>query len=217
MQRQGRNCQETIVQAWGRVLVPRQAIYITTSLSCFTDTETPTRWEQLRVWYAPAHRLQTSWNQKVDDADSHLPHHKPISRMSLSRSRSLWTITVKLLTTLPRAGHSFEGISPLGPPLPGRAIKLFFSTSPKTLPLKFNSVSGYRGQMQLQYPVKRYMPKEEWLVSQLHSLSDRKGRIWISVVFSFLEIFSDFGGGKLESHNQKITRKSPNIWKSKNT
>ena len=28
---------------------------------------------------------------------------------------------------------SFEGIGPLWPPLPGKAIKLFFSTSPKTL------------------------------------------------------------------------------------
>ena len=45
--------------------------------------------------------------------------------------------------------HSFEDISPLYPtPLftfPGKAIKLFFSTSPKTLSLRFDSVSGYRG------------------------------------------------------------------------
>ena len=46
--------------------------------------------------------------------------------------------------------HSFEGISPLWPPLPGRAIKLFFSTSPKTLSPKINSVLGYRGRIQLQ-------------------------------------------------------------------
>ena len=31
----------------------------------------------------------------------------------------------------------FEGISPLCPPLPSRAVKLSFSTSPKTLSLKF--------------------------------------------------------------------------------
>ena len=50
--------------------------------------------------------------------------------------------------TLQVGTHSFEGISPLWPPLPGKAIKLFFSTSPKTLSLRNNSVSGYRGQIQ---------------------------------------------------------------------
>ena len=40
---------ETIVQPWGRVLVPPQGIRRTISLSCFADSETPTRWENLRV------------------------------------------------------------------------------------------------------------------------------------------------------------------------
>ena len=44
---------------------------------------------------------------------------------------------------------SFQGISPLWPPLPGKAIKLFFSTSPKLLSPRSNSLSGYRGQLQL--------------------------------------------------------------------
>ena len=47
MQRQGRGSQETIVQSWGRVLVPPQGIHILISLSCFAETETPTRWEKL--------------------------------------------------------------------------------------------------------------------------------------------------------------------------
>ena len=34
--------------------------------------------------------------------------------------------------------------------LPGKAIKLFFSTSHKTLSLRINSVSGYRGWIQLR-------------------------------------------------------------------
>ena len=38
----------------------------------------------------------------------------------------------------------FEGISPLWPPLPGRVIRLSFSTSPKTLSLRFDSVQVYR-------------------------------------------------------------------------
>ena len=34
---------------------------------------------------------------------------------------------------------SLEGLSSLWPPLPGKAMKLFFSTSPKTLSQRFNS------------------------------------------------------------------------------
>ena len=46
--------------------------------------------------------------------------------------------------------HSFESISPLWPPLPDKAIKLLFSTSPKTLSPRFNLVSGNRGHTWLQ-------------------------------------------------------------------
>ena len=75
---------ETIVQPSGRVLVPPQGIQTTISLSCFADTETLTRWEKLTVCCSQAHRPQTGWNQNVDDADSHLPPHQPIRRMSTS-------------------------------------------------------------------------------------------------------------------------------------
>ena len=105
--------------ALGRVLIPSQEIYITIYLSCFADTEIPTRWKKLTVCCPGAYRLQTGWNQKVDDADSHLLHHQPIRRMSTSWlhhqpirrmstrwSRPLWTITIKLLTTPSRAGHT---------------------------------------------------------------------------------------------------------------
>ena len=62
---------------------------------------------------------------------TYLTTNQPIRRMSTSWSH---LITIKLLTTLSKLGHmGFEGISPLWPPLPGKAIKLFFSTSPKTL------------------------------------------------------------------------------------
>ena len=48
----------------------------------------------------------------------------------------------------PRVGtHSSEGISLLCPPLPGKAIKLFFCTLPKTPSPRFNSVPVYRGQI----------------------------------------------------------------------
>ena len=51
-------------------------------------------------------------------------------------------LTIKFLTNPPGLGHSFEGISLLWSPLPDKAINLFLSTSPKTLSLRFNSVSG---------------------------------------------------------------------------
>ena len=169
--REGRGCRDkggtvkkkkkknTIVQPWGRGLVSPQGIHITISLSCFADTETSTRWEKLTACCPQAHRPQTGWNRKVDDADDRLPHHQPIRRMSRSWSRPLWTMTIKLLTTyhLQVGTHSFEGISLLWPLLPGKAIKLFFSTSPQTLSPRFNSVSGYRGHIRLQrHPFRLY-------------------------------------------------------------
>ena len=57
------------------------------------------------VCYTEAHRTQSCWNQQVDDADSHLLH-QPVRRMSMSWSRPLWSITVKLLTTLSKWGHT---------------------------------------------------------------------------------------------------------------
>ena len=47
--------------------------------------------------------------------------------------------------------HSFEGISQLWTPLPGKAIKLFFFTSPKTLSPRFNLVSGYKNWIWFHY------------------------------------------------------------------
>ena len=44
---------------------------------------------------------------------------------------------------------SLEDISLLWPPLPGKAIKLFLSTSPQTLSLRYDSVLEYRGGIQL--------------------------------------------------------------------
>ena len=62
---------------------------------------------------------------------------------SLSAPRP-WTI--RLLIGPPLVGtHSFEGISPLWPSLPGKAIRLFFSTSPRTLVSKIKFGAGYRG------------------------------------------------------------------------
>ena len=52
-----------------------------------------------------------------------------------------WTTAIKLLTKFPWVGTQFlKGTSLLYPPLPGKSIKLFFSTSPKTLSPRFSSV-----------------------------------------------------------------------------
>ena len=72
LQRQGRS-QETEVQLWGWGRVPPQGLQLAISLSCSADSETPTRWGfQLIVCCPPACWPQICWNQKVDDADSHL-------------------------------------------------------------------------------------------------------------------------------------------------
>ena len=54
--REGSRCEtrekqarEKIAQPWGKVLVPHQQIHPTISLSCFADTETPSRWEKLTI------------------------------------------------------------------------------------------------------------------------------------------------------------------------
>ena len=46
--------------------------------------------------------------------------------------------------------HSSVGSSPLCPPLSGQTVKLLFSTSSRTLSLRFNLVSGYKDQIRLQ-------------------------------------------------------------------
>ena len=52
---------------------------------CFADTEIPTRWKKLIICCPQACRPQAVWNQKVDDADSQLPHHQPIRKMSMGQ------------------------------------------------------------------------------------------------------------------------------------
>ena len=143
------------MQPWGRVLVPPSRgdrwMIITTSLSCFADNEVPTRWKKLAVCCPQACKPQTGWNQKIDDADSNLSHHQPVRGMSMSWSEPLWTITLKLFTTFSRLGHRVLRILAHCGPLCWQSNKAILSTSPKTLSLRFNLVSGYRGQNQHHY------------------------------------------------------------------
>ena len=68
--------------------------------------------------------------------------------------------------------HSSADFNPLWPSLPGKAIKLFFPTSPKTLSLRFNSVSWYRGQIQLHSN------------RSTHNITESSCQNWISIVAS---------------------------------
>ena len=58
--------------------------------------------------------------------------------------------------------------SPLCPPLPGKTIKLFFSTSPRTLSLRFDSAPVHRGRV-FDISVKKSWFTEAWGGKSYHS------------------------------------------------
>ena len=90
-------------------------------------------------------RPQTSWNMKVDDLDSYLPHHQPIRRMSMRWSCPLWIITIKLLQ-VSNLGHTgLRALAHCGPLCLSKKYSHSFLLHLKPSP-RFNSVSGYRGQ-----------------------------------------------------------------------
>ena len=58
-----------------------------------------------------------------------------------------WAVAIKLLSKPSQVRTQFfRARSLLCSPLPGKAIKLFFTASPKTLPPRFSVVPVYRGQ-----------------------------------------------------------------------
>ena len=128
--RQGRNNQE---QPWGEDLFPHQQIHTTMSLSCFADTETPCRWEKLK-WCAHKHvdprpfGTEGWWCWLL--LTSPPTHQKNVHELITPSLNIYYKTSHNLLQV---GTHSFEGISLLWPPLPGKVIKLSFSTSPKTL------------------------------------------------------------------------------------
>ena len=74
-----------------------------------------------------SHDPQTCWNQKL----MMLTHHEPINSVSTSWARPApWTIPIKLITAS-RGETVLRTLAHCNlTPLPGKAIKLFFSTSP---------------------------------------------------------------------------------------
>ena len=67
---------------------PSMDIHTTISLSCFADTETPSRWEKLMIndgMLPTSLETPDQLNLKVDDVDSCLPHQPtPLRRISMS-------------------------------------------------------------------------------------------------------------------------------------
>ena len=84
---------------------------------------------------------------KIRRSELRLREWRPCTHPNLSCQQSCpWTIAIKLLIKSSLVGtHSFEGRSPLCPPLPDKAINLLFSTLPKILSQRFNSAPVYRG------------------------------------------------------------------------
>ena len=83
---------------------------------------------------------QTTWSQIKGMQALHTP-------WSLSQLHP-WTMAIKPLTKSPQVGtHSFWGTSPPCPHLPDKTMKLFFSTSPKTLSPRFSSAPVCRGRI----------------------------------------------------------------------
>ena len=131
MQRQGRRSQETIAQPWDGILVLPQGIRITISLSSSAELN-PQQMEdvnyliKLSSFQREAHQ-ETTWGQIKGMQGLHTPR-------SLSATPPLSHCYKTPHQILPSVGHTvLKGMSPLCPPLPGKAVKLFFSTSPKTV------------------------------------------------------------------------------------
>ena len=115
-------------------------------LSMHPDTETPTRWEKLTLCCPQALKPEGWWcwfrltSPPINQKNVHKLIMPCLNHYYESPHHTLQVGTC-----------TFEGISLLWSPLPGRAIKLFFSTSPKTLSLRFNLVLGYRGWICLHH------------------------------------------------------------------
>ena len=117
------------------------SIHTTVSLSYFTNTEIPSRWEKLMVSCPQACRPRPvgleGW--------CWLPLTSLLTHQKKCPETDHALIYYKTSPYVSKVGtDGFEGISPLCPPLPGKAIKLSFSTSPRTLSLRFDLALLYR-------------------------------------------------------------------------
>ena len=76
------------------------------------------------------------------------PYQQPCTPILISNPVPLLNYKTPHNLLHSRLGHTvFEGTSLQCPPLSDKAIKLFVSTSPRTLPPRFDSALVYRGQV----------------------------------------------------------------------
>ena len=157
--RQGKNSQETIVQPWGRVMVPLQETYITISLSCFMNTETQTRWEKLTVFCPQALRCQIGWNWWC-----WLPITSPLTNQKNVHELIMPSLNhCRKLLTAPSSRPRHTVLRALAYCIPLCLAKqyscflgfffvffVFFLLHSKLFSLRFNLVLGYRGRIWLQ-------------------------------------------------------------------
>ena len=149
----GINSQE---QPWSKGPFPHQCIHTIIFLSYFEDTETLSRWEKLMTkdgMLLTSMQTPEQLDLKVEWCGLLLTspptHQKNVHKLITLFEQLLENFSKKKKKKtshcLPQVGtHGFEGMSLLCPPLPGEAIQLFFSTSPKTLSLRFDLALVYR-------------------------------------------------------------------------
>ena len=86
--------------------------------------------------------MAKSWTRLSDWTEQKWGQINRMTTLHTSWSLSVtypWTIAVKLLVIFSWVEHTvLRGMSPVCPPLPDKAIKLFFSTWPKSLTLRFD-------------------------------------------------------------------------------
>ena len=101
-------------------------------------------WVQYLVRELGSHKL---WGQKKRLPETRLKESRPCMTLILSASAPLKYCYKVPHQILLGWDTIFKGRSQLYPPLPGIAIKLLFSASPRTLSPKFNLAPVHRGQV----------------------------------------------------------------------
>jgi len=97
-------------------------------------------WASSRSWWWTGKPGMLQWTRLSDCTDL-----RPSTHPHLVSNPTLAVLLWNSSASSPRLGITvFQDRNPLYPPLPEKAVKLFFSTSPKTLSLRFDSTPLYR-------------------------------------------------------------------------
>ena len=130
-ERKERSSQEIVIQPWDRILVLSQKIHITISLSSSTELKLPRKegcWLLDEAFSIPERRSQfENLDNHRNSSGDQIKGCKPRTYSGPYQQAGPWIIAIKFLTIFLWVGtHSCEGMSPLCPPLPNKAIKPFF-------------------------------------------------------------------------------------------